>query len=276
MAEEKEEKKEDKQAAKKAEREAKKKEKEAKKNRKDADEDEEEETLGGRLLIVAVAIFILFVWLLILGLLIKMDVGGFGSTVLYPILKDVPVVNKILPEVEDYAEADEAYAYDSIEDAVERIKELERLLADAKVSSDDNNAYIAELEAQAAELKAYKENEAAFEEKREKFYNEVVFSDEAPDINSYREYYESIDPENAAALYKQVVEQQQTNSKISEYAKTFSEMKPAQAASIFNTMGDNLPLVGKILWAMDAKSRAGILGAMDTDIAAAVTRLMEP
>lgn len=276
MAEEKEEKKEDKREVKKAAREAKKKEKEAKKKQGNADEDEEEETLGGRLLIVAVAIFILFVWLLILGLLIKMDVGGFGSTVLYPILKDVPVVNKVLPEIQDYAESDAAYTYDSVEDAVARIKELEQLLADAKTSSDDNNAYIAELEAQAAELKAYKENEAAFEEMREKFYKEVVFSDEAPDINSYREYYESIDPENAAALYKQVVEQQQTDGEISEYAKTFSEMKPAQAASIFNTMGDNLALVGKILWAMDAKSRAGILGAMDTDIAAAVTRLMEP
>ena len=276
MAEEKDEKKEDKREVKKAAREAKKKEKEAKKKQGNADEDGEEETLGGRLLIVAVAIFILFVWLLILGLLIKMDVGGFGSTVLYPILKDVPVVNKVLPEIQDYAESDAAYTYDSVEDAVARIKELEQLLADAKTSSDDNNAYIAELEAQAAELKAYKENEAAFEEMREKFYKEVVFSDEAPDINSYREYYESIDPENAAALYKQVVEQQQTDGEISEYAKTFSEMKPAQAASIFNTMGDNLALVGKILWAMDAKSRAGILGAMDTDIAAAVTRLMEP
>ena len=27
----------------------------------------------------------------------KMDVGGFGSNVLTPILKDVPVINKILP-----------------------------------------------------------------------------------------------------------------------------------------------------------------------------------
>jgi flagellar motility protein MotE (MotC chaperone) len=214
--------------------------------------------------------------LLILGLLIKMDVGGFGSTVLYPVLKDVPVVNKILPESEDYAQVDEAYAYDSVEDAVERIKELEQQLADAKTSSDDSNAYIAELEAQAAELKTYKENEAAFEEEKEKFYNEVVFSDEAPDISSYKEYYESIDPENAEAIYKQVVQQEQEDEEITEYAATYSNMKASQAAAIFNTMGDNLPLVGKILWSMDAQSRANILGAMDTDIAAAVTKLMEP
>ena len=34
----------------------------------------------------------------ILCLLIKLDVGGFGSGVLAPAFKDVPVINKILPE----------------------------------------------------------------------------------------------------------------------------------------------------------------------------------
>ena len=52
--------------------------------------------------------------------------------------------------------------------------------------------------------------------------------------------------------------------------------QPAQAAGIFNTMTDNLALVGKILWAMDAASRGKILGAMNADTAAQVTRIMEP
>ena len=41
-------------------------------------------------------------------------------------------------------------------------------------------------------------------------------------------------------------------------------------------MTDNLALVGKILWAMDAASRGKILGAMNADTAAQVTRIMEP
>jgi len=53
-------------------------------------------------------------------------------------------------------------------------------------------------------------------------------------------------------------------------------MKPAQAAGIFDTMTDNLALVGKILWAMDAASRGKVLGAMNADTAAQVTRIMEP
>lgn len=37
-------------------------------------------------------------WLIIMALLVKLDVGGFGSTVLAPILKDVPYINRILPD----------------------------------------------------------------------------------------------------------------------------------------------------------------------------------
>ncbi|MDD6195230.1 MAG: hypothetical protein PUB19_10145, partial [Lachnospiraceae bacterium] len=273
---EKEEKKEDKKAEKKAakaaEKEAKRQEKEQRKQ--EEKEQEEEETTGGKILIGVVAVFIVLIWLLILGLLIKMDVGGFGSTVLYPVLKDVPVVNKILPDVKEYAKEDEAYTYDSVEDAVKRIKELENEVAELKSQKSDNDAHVADLETQAAELKAYKDNEDAFEAKKQKFYEEVVFSDKAPDINSYKEYYESIEPANAEAIYKQVVQQQQQDSQVQEYADTYAKMKPANAAAILNTMKDDLPLVGKILWAMDTKSRASILGAMDKDIAAAVTKLM--
>ena len=269
MADEKEDKKAKRQAVKEAKR-ARKKEK------KEENGEEEEETLGGKVLIGVVAVFIVLLWLLILGLLVKMDVGGFGSTVLYPVLKDVPVINKILPDVQEYAKEDEAYAYDSVEDAVKRIKELEKELADVKASKDDSDAHVADLEAQSQELQNYKENEAAFEEEKEKFYNEVVFSDQAPDIEQYKEYYESIDPDNAELLYKQVVEQQQTDSKISDYVKGYSQMKPKEAAAIFDTMTDNLNLVAQILENMDAQSRADILGKMNSDTAAKVTEIMNP
>ena len=72
------------------------------------------------------------------------------------------------------------------------------------------------------------------------------------------------------------MEQQQQTSEVQDYADTYAKMKPAQAAAILNTMTDDLKLVGKILWAMDTQSRASILGAMDKDTAAAVTKLMEP
>ena len=263
-------------------KEQKKKEKEEKKAAKKAakggkgEENLDEEEGGSTALVIIVGILIAIVWLAIFALLIKMDVGGVGSTVLYPILKDVPYVNMILPEVEEYAEEDAAYQFESMDAAVARIKELEAQLADAQAAGSADATHLAELEAQAQELAVYKANEKNFEEIKEKFYEEVVFGNNSPDIEEYKKYYESIEPENAEVIYKQVVKQTEEKQEITDYANTYSSMKPAQAAAIFNTMTDDLKLVGKILWAMDTESRGKILGAMDSDIAASVTKLMEP
>lgn len=254
----------------------KKKEKEEKKKKKGEEGEEDEDEGSGKGLVVLVAIIIFLIWVAILVLLIKMDVGGFGSTVLYPVLKNVPVINKILPEVDEYAKEDKQYNFSSVDEAVKRIKELEAELAAAKSAGGVDSAHLAELEAQAIELRTYKENQKKFEEEKEKFYQEVVFSDKAPDITEYKKYYESIQPANAEAIYKQVVNQTTQDEQVKQYASTYSNMKPAQAAKIFDTMTDNLGLVAKILLAMDAQSRGKILGAMDANTAAQVTKIMEP
>ena len=267
----------DKKAAKKAEKARKKAEKKAAKNMEtDLENTEEEEGSSSKLAVALVTLVIIIVWLAILALLIKWDVGGFGSTVMRPLLKDIPYVNRILPDSEDNLSTEEDYPYKNMDEAVAYIKELEQELAQAQQGSSENSAYIADLEAQSQKLKEYEANEAAFEEEKEKFYNEVVFSDQAPDIEQYKEYYVSIDPDNAELLYKQVVEQQQTDSKISDYVKGYSQMKPKEAAAIFDTMTDNLNLVAQILENMDAQSRADILGKMNSDTAAKVTEIMNP
>lgn len=267
----------DKKAAKKAEKARKKAEKKAAKNMEtDLENTEEEEGSSSKLAVALVTLVIIIAWLAILALLIKWDVGGFGSTVMRPLLKDIPYVNRILPDSEDDLSTEEDYPYKNMDEAVAYIKELEQELAQAQQGSSENSAYIADLEAQSQKLKEYEANEAAFEEEKEKFYNEVVFSDQAPDIEQYKEYYESIDPDNAELLYKQVVEQQQTDSKISDYVKGYSQMKPKEAAAIFDTMTDNLNLVAQILENMDAQSRADILGKMNSDTAAKVTEIMNP
>ena len=135
---------------------------------------------------------------------------------------------------------------------------------------------IKDLKAQIKDLSKYKEDEAAFEKEKEKYYEEVVFSDQAPDIQQYKTYYESIDPENAEVLYKQVVEQITYDSQVEDYAKTYSNMKPQEAASIFDTMTDNLGLVADILMNMGTQQRADILGKMDATTAAKLTEIMEP
>lgn len=270
----------DKKTAKKAEKEKKKAEKaKTKAAKKGSDDlDGEEESAGGKIAVFFVSLIIILIWLAIIVLLIKWDVGGFGSTVLAPVLKNVPYVNRILPETADDETSTEntGYAYDSMEEALARIKQLEIELAEAQNDSNADAGYISDLEAQAAELAKYKQEEADFEAEKEEFYKEVVFSDSAPDIEEYKRFYESIDPASADMIYRQVVEQTAADEEIESYVKTYSSMKPKEAAAIFDTMTDNLKLVAEILENMDTQSRADILGKMSSDTAAKVTEIMKP
>lgn len=266
----------------------------------DPNDPEWEDEEGGTLLIVIVAFLIILVWLGIIAALIKLDVGGIGSTMFYPVLKDVPVINRILPgideelerqkeererkkaekkaqkEAEQAAQIDEAYRFESMADAIKRIKKLEKQLRKEKTRSNDYFSKISDLEAQVAELQSYKDNEDKFEKEKEKYYQEVVFSDQAPDINAYKEYYESIEPDNAEQIYRQVLEKQQASTQIKNYASTYSTMDASEAAKIFDSMKGNLKLVAKILDSMSVQERSAILAAMDTENAAKLTELMQP
>lgn len=269
----------DKKARKKAEKARKKEEKKQKKAEKKQMQDEaseEEESGGSKIAVVAATIVFILIWLAILALIIKMDIGGFGSTVLQPVLKDVPVINKILPESADEPVVDAQYPYTTLDEAINRIKELEVELSDSQSQSQGNSDYVAQLEAEVARLREFENEQSAFEEEKTKFYKEVVFNEKAPDISEYQAYYESIDPANAEVLYKQVIQQQEADAEIQEYAKTYSEMKPKQAAAIMEAMQDNLKLVVKILQNMETDARSKILAAMDAEVAARITKMMEP
>lgn len=70
---------------------------------------------------------IILIWLAVFAFLVKLDVGGIGSNVLYPVLKDVPVINKILPEASEEQQAQEGnYKYNTLKSANDRINELEK------------------------------------------------------------------------------------------------------------------------------------------------------
>lgn len=242
------------------------------------DEDEE----SGGVSVFLVTTLIVVVWIAILCLLIKLDVGGFGSGVLYPVLKDIPVVNKILPAVEDTADGDgtgtqEAYGgYTNLKEAVDYIKELELELQRAQSSNADNSEEMENLKAEVARLKTFEDSQVDFQLLKNKFYEEVVYADKGPGAEAYKEYYESIDPTTAEYLYKQVVQQLEASNEVKDYAQAYSEMKPKEAAKIFESMTDNLSLASQILSVMSAEDRGKILGAMDPTVAAKITKIMDP
>ena len=101
---------------------------------------------GGKITGAIIAIIIVAIWLAIFILLIKLDVGGFGSSVLRPLLKDIPVVNLILPDVTDeQAAADSGYKYRNLAEAIERIKELEAENTLLKENITNNEKTISDL-----------------------------------------------------------------------------------------------------------------------------------
>ena len=87
-----------------------------------------EDSAGSKLVTALIVLVIVVIWLFIFGVLIKLNVGNFGSDVLYPVLKDVPVLNWVLPEVEGNETAEESGEYDNLTEANARIKELENQL----------------------------------------------------------------------------------------------------------------------------------------------------
>lgn len=223
-------------------------------------------------------IFIVFIWVAILCVVIKLDVGGFGSSVLAPVLKDVPIINKILPEgaVTEVEDGGAYGGYNSIEEAVNQIHVLEAQLNSLKSNNTTDSAKIAELEAEIERLKTFEANQVEFQRIKTEFYEEVVYAENGPGAENYQKYYESMDPTTAEYLYKQVVQQLEESKEIETYAQAYSEMKPAAAAAIFEEMTDDLELVSRILLVMTAEDRGDILAAMDPSIAAKLTKIMDP
>lgn len=256
--------------------------KEAKQRAKEISQQEEQ--LGddeGGISVVIVTIVIVLIWIAILCLLIKLDVGGFGSNVLAPVLKDVPVINRILPsdavDIPSEEEEEEDYGgYTDLRDAVDYIRELELELEIAQTESNTDYEEIEALRAEISRLQTFEDAQVEFERIKTEFYEEVVYSDKGPGVEEYQKYYESMDPTTAEYLYKQVLEQEETDQEIQDYVQTYSEMKPAQAASIFEEMTDDLDLVAKILYQMSAEDRAKIMGAMNSETAARLTRILDP
>lgn len=268
---------------KKLRQEQKEQKKEAKRRAKELEAQEEEldeESSGSSAPIMLVTFIIVVIWIAILALLVKLDVGGFGSTVLRPVLENVPVVNKILP-AEKMAQPgggteDEYYGYSNLKDAVDQIKRLELELENAQSGSSEAEDRVLELEAEIDRLRTFEDNQVAFEDIKNEFYNEVIYSDKGPGADAFLKYYESMDPATAEKLYKQVVAQEQVDSEIQDYASAYAEMKPKEAAAIFESMQDDLDLAAKILGTMSADDRGKILGVMDPEVAARLTKIMDP
>jgi flagellar motility protein MotE (MotC chaperone) len=228
--------------------------------------------------VALVTIFIIVIWLGIIILLVKMDVGGFGSSVLKPILKDIPVVNMILPsEGGTETTKDKSYeGYSSIKDAVDDLNKVQQQLEQAQNTNATYSEQIEALKAEVKRLQTFEDNQVEFQRIKEQFYEEVVYAENGPGADEYREYYEEMDPSTAEALYKQVIQEEAVNVKMKDYVATFSGMDASSAASILSAMTDDMDLAAEILSNMTSTQRAAIMAEMDANVAARLSKIMKP
>jgi len=242
---------------------------------KEIDNNENEKSAGSKIIAAVIVLFIVLIWLAVFVVLIKLDFGGFGNSILRPLLKDVPIVNMILPNVsEEQVAYENDYPYNSLGEAIDRIKELEAINDTLTKSQSSEADKIKELQAEVDRLKVFEENQKAFEDRVKEFDEKVVFADQAPDIEEYKKYYESIDPTHAEEIYRQVVEQMQYDESIKEKADIYRKMKPAEAAAVLQTMTADIDLVSEMLRAMRPSESSLILAEMDPTSAAKITKKM--
>ena len=262
---------------KKLEAEQKKQRKEAKKRAKELAAQEAEldsESSGSGVAVFFVTLLLVVIWIGITVLLIKLDVGGIGTNFAAPLIKDIPVLPA--DSITETDDGENYYGYTSLKDAVNQIRVYEGQIDTQLETIEAYEAQITALTAEVERLKTFEDNQVEFQRIKTEFYEEVIYSEKGPGVEAFMDYYETMDPETAELIYQQVATKEIYSAEIQEYAQAYSEMKPKEAAGIFEAMTDDLDLAAKILGAMQPDDRGKILGVMDPEVAARITKIMEP
>ncbi|MDD6036253.1 MAG: hypothetical protein PUC30_08710 [Lachnospiraceae bacterium] len=243
--------------------------------RKNKENKENDEKKGGGFLVFFIVLLIIVIWIAIFALLINLDVGGIGTT-LRPMLKDIPVINKILPPVSDEKLAwENDLAYKDIIEANQRIKELEILVDKLTIEGEDKDDEIAALTSQINRLRELEQKMAEFEDRVYEFDKKIVFGENAPSVDEYIAWYETISPENAERIYEMAIQKEAYSATIRDKANYYEKMKASSAAKVFENMTADLEYVCKLLYCMKPQSVSNILSNMDPLYAAKLTRKMK-
>lgn len=224
---------------------------------------DEKESSGSLTAFLIVLIFIL-IWLSVFALLIKFDAGNLGTT-LRPYIKDIPVLNLILPKVsDDVIQQEKDYPYKNLDEAIEKIKELQAQNEALTKTNTEQSEKIAELTAENNRLKVYEDNLTSFEERVKRFEQYVVFNDKAPTVEEYKKFYEELSPANAEQIYREVLALLQYDETIKSQATLLSTMKPGAAAEALQNMTADIEWITKVISCMKTSNATDILNKMDS------------
>jgi flagellar motility protein MotE (MotC chaperone) len=218
------------------------------------------------------------VLLIILGsvaALLFFDLFGIREQHIMPYLRNAPLLGGLFEPAEENAENEALgrYAHVSQEELVSIITALEYQVQAMELEDIATREQITRLQETISYLRGFESQIEAYRQIKEQFDRMVALEDP----NAYKQFFESISPENAERLYREAVNEAQFDDEFRRFAATFSAMDAAAAAEALTRMlTANASLVVDILWSISTDNRAAILNEMEANTVSRVARLMEP
>ncbi|MCQ2910961.1 MAG: hypothetical protein MJ244_02130 [Clostridia bacterium] len=236
-------------------------------------------------------LFLIFFAMLIifLGTLFAIFYFDIGGTQKY--VRDVPVLNKIIPVSTDLADIEDelsTYSYNKLlkytvnlyrQNEINK-KELDALKDEAskwagedgtviKGKYDELNTQLDEALDEVIRLKEYENEYLKIKKNKEKQDQAIALNNTA----AYRSYFETLYKNEATELYKSVIEQEKYDTDFVNYVSAFSEMTPQKAALVIEQLArTDFDVVIKVVTNLEATVASQILDQVDTAYASMITK----
>ncbi|MGE5613337.1 MAG: hypothetical protein ACM3XR_02935 [Bacillota bacterium] len=208
------------------------------------------------------------------------NIGGVAERY-YSSLKRIPVLNLALPEEPDpldpkymtSAEIRKQYQVfrDENEELKKKLEEANALIEEYRLYKDNYDSKMKEAEnllkdVEVREIRT-KDKETALKELQMKIDELIAKGDK----ESFKTYFEAMDPENSKAIYEKIIREFQIDENVKQYAKVIENMDADAAAAVFERMGaGNIDKIAETLKAMSKEGASKILESMSPDFAAKV------
>lgn len=230
---------------------------------------------------------VLFILLIIIAVfggvfyyIVYRNIGGVAEKN-YATLKRIPVLNHALPQEPDPldpmymtpAEINKQYRIfrNENEELKKKLEDANALIEEYRFYKDNYESKVMEAE---NKLKDLEEREAYVKDKEKALKELQIKIDELianGDKESFKEYFEEMDPENSKAIYENIIREQQIDENVKQYARVIENMDAGAAAAVFERMGaGSIDKIAETLKAMSKEGASKILESMSPDFAARV------
>ena len=220
-----------------------------------------------------VGLIILLVLILLLagGVFITVfNVFGFRDDVVFPLLRDIPLVGGLVPDADATQEVDLANVISNLEYEIVGLDEENALL---NAQLDSLNSIIQQNNLEIARLREFETAHSEFVYNQAEFFRELAEGDP----EAYMNIFETMNPVLAEELYLELRGLQIDIDEWQNYLATWDAMSANQVAQVIESMlTTDMPLIVRVMLELPEGFRGSILNLMEPDNAGAVLRQMYP